>query len=497
MGIIQKQSIQSALIISFGFAIGAINMIILAPKVLTTEEIGLTRIITDAGLTMATLCTLGSIPVINKFFPFYKSYLKPTQNDLPFLTLITCMGGFAIMCFAGYAMEDFIVRKFSGRSPLFVQYSYLIYPYALFMLLFIWLESFSWSFRRGVLSNSLRETLIRFFFTVLLTLVAFRLISLEQFFLSFSLQYMLPVIILLIVLRRNKEFQFNYHISSVTWKLKGKMISFGLFVFGAQFLNLLSRTIDTFLLSAKSARGLTDAAVFTIATYVVTLMEVPQRSLNSITIPVLAESWKNKDLNNIANIYKKSVSNLLIIGLIMFPVLWLNVKNLAAYLGKEFIGIETIVLFLGIGKLIDLGTGANSQIIGTSNFWKLDFTTNVIYTLLALPLNYFLIDKYGLMGAAYSSLISLTFYNLMRLGFIWVKFGLQPYTFKSFLVVAIAVVCTVLLYFLPQQESIFLDASIRSIGYLLIFVPLIFFTKISTEVNELILNILKRIRIIK
>ncbi|MEJ7679547.1 MAG: hypothetical protein WKG06_17140 [Segetibacter sp.] len=63
-------------------------------------------------------------------------------------------------------------------------------------------------------------------------------------------------------------------------------------------------------------------------------------------------------------------------------------------------------MLIGIGKLIDLGTGANAQIIATSSYWKVDFTTNVLYTLLALPLNYILISNYGLIGAAYSSLIS-------------------------------------------------------------------------------------------
>lgn len=80
MGVIQKQSIQSTFIIVFGFAIGAFNLIIFAPKILTAKELGLTRIITDAGMTLAALCTLGCIPVINKFFPFYKSYLKPKKK---------------------------------------------------------------------------------------------------------------------------------------------------------------------------------------------------------------------------------------------------------------------------------------------------------------------------------------------------------------------------------------------------------------------------------
>lgn len=494
MGPIQKQSIQSSIVIMIGFAVGAINLILIAPKVLTAEQLGLTRIITDAGITLASLCTLGSLPVINKFFPFYKSYLNRKQNDLPYITLIVCLIGFAIMCVAGYSMKDIIVRKFSERSPLFVQYSYLVYPFGLFMLLFLWLESFSWSLRKGVISNSLKETVARLSFTFLLLLLSFHLINIHWFLNLFSFSYLLPAAILFFVLRRTNEFTFNTTISSVTMRLQGRMINFGLFIFGAQFLNLLSRTVDTFILSAKSARGLSDAAVFTIATYVVTLMEIPQRSINSITVPVLAEAWKNKNLAAIRSVYSKSVTNLLVIGLIIFSVIWLNSHNLSAYLGKDFTGIEKIVLLMGIGKLIDLGTGANSQVIGTSSYWKVDFTTNVLYTILALPLNYILIADYGLIGAAYSSLISLTFYNAMRFSFLWYKFKMQPYSWKDLLVIAVAFICTVIVYYIPKNSSPVLDTIIRAFAFLALFVPTIYFANISTEINGLIINFLQRVK---
>ena len=493
MGIIQKQSIQSTIIIMFGFALGALNMIVFAPKILTAEEIGLTRIITDAGLTLATMCTLGSLPVIFKFFPFYKSYLKTEKNDLPFITLLICLAGFVLMCVAGYAVKDIIVRKFSARSPLFVEYSFLVYPFGFFMLLFIWLESFGWSLKKTVITNTLKETVARLLFSVLLALLVYNVINTNQFYWLFSLSYILPVVLLFIVLRKTNQFYFIPTLSPVTWRLKGKMINFGLFVFGAQFLNLLSRTVDTFILSAKSERGLSDAAVFTIATYVVTLMEIPQRSITSISIPVLSESWKNKNLTNISNIYKKSVSNLLIVGLIMFGLIFLNIKNLAIYLGKDFAGIETLVLLMGIGKLIDLGTGTNSQIIGTSSFWKVDFTTNVIYTIVALPMNYFLIDRFGLLGAAYAFLITITFYNAMRFFFLWYKFGFQPYTTKNLLIVLIAVIAVGITYFIPTLPNVFIDTIIRSAIFLIIIIPTLYFAKISEEVNGIIDNLKQKL----
>jgi O-antigen/teichoic acid export membrane protein len=486
MGIIQTQSIRSTGVILIGFAVGAFNMLVLSPKILSPEVLGLTRVITDAGLTLATLCTLGSLPVIYKFFPFYKSYLSPEKNDLPFITGVVCLIGFIIMCLAGWMAKDIIVRKFSERSPLFVQFSYLVYPYCFFILLFMWMESFAWSFRKSVISNGLRELLPRLLFTILLILISIHLINTNLFVRLFSLSYLLPVIIIFFVLRKTKQFLFVPVLSTVTTRLGGKIVNFGLFIFGAQFLNLLSRTVDTFILTAKSDRGLIDTAVFTIATYIVTLMEVPQRSMNAVTIPILAEAWKNKDMEKIINIYKRSVANLLVIGLFMFSLIWLNIHDIGGFLGKDFKGIESIILFMGIGKLIDLGTGANSQIIGTSSYWKVDFITNVIYTVIALPLNYLLIANYGLMGAAFSTLISLTFYNCLRFGFLWYKFRMQPYSLKELWVILIAISCTIIAYLVPIQQNIIIDSIIRSTVFCILFIPSIYIAKISVEINNTI-----------
>ena len=143
---------------------------------------------------------------------------------------------------------------------------------------------------------------------------------------------------------------------------------------------------------------------------------------------------------------------------------------------------------MGIGKLIDLGTGANSQIIATSSYWKVDFTTNVLYTILALPLNYILISNYGLMGAAYSTLISLTFYNAMRFGFLWYKFKMQPFSWQNLLVVTIAFVCTVIVYFIPKNSFPVIDTITRALSFIILFTPAIYFTNISAEINDLITN---------
>jgi O-antigen/teichoic acid export membrane protein len=267
------------------------------------------------------------------------------------------------------------------------------------------------------------------------------------------------------------------------------MLTFALFVFAGQFFNLLARTNDTFLIFGL--RGLSDTAIFAIATYVSAILEIPQRSITSISIPILAEAWKNRDYIKIENIYKKSVSNLLAVGLLLFGLIWLNIENLVNFLNwvskshnnsNGYNQIVQLVFILGLAKLIDLATGVNGQIIGTSNFWRFDFFTNLFYIILSLPLNYFLIKNYGLEGLAYSNLMALTMYNSVRFGFLYKKFKLQPYTWRHVIFVVVCIALMILVHQMPNSINIFTNIVIRSTLYAIGFLGLLIWINPAPEI---------------
>ena len=275
------------------------------------------------------------------------------------------------------------------------------------------------------------------------------------------------------------------------------MINFALFVFAGQFFNLLAKTNDTFLIFGL--RGLSDTGIFAIATYVSAILEIPQRSLNSITVPVLAESWKNKDMANIKHIYHTSVSNLLVIGLLLFGLIWLNIENLVAFLnwisqkeGGGYDALTKLIFILGLAKLIDLGTGVNSQIIGTSNYWKFDFYTNLLYIILSLPLNYFLIKNYGLEGLAYSNLIALTLYNSVRFVFLNKKFNLQPYTWRHGLFLFSSIVLMLLVHLIPITSNFVTNILIQSLAFGIAFYGLAYWINPAPEILSMFNSFFKK-----
>lgn len=488
MGIVRKQSIYSSIFIYIGFCIGAINILLLFPRYFSTEEFGLTRLLLDIALLYATFSTFGSLPITLKFFPFYNSYLPPKKNDLSFLTITLCIIGCILFILFSIIFKDLIIRKYQARSPLFTAHYHLLYPLTISITFFYLFESYLWTLKRTITTNVAKELILRVSVTIFIGLYFFKIIDIEQFFILFSLSYVPSLLYLLWDIRKSKSYKFNLSISSVTRRLWRKMFSFAFFILSGNVLNILSRTIDTIIIASQSTNGLTDAAIFTIPTYIITLMDVPQRSMTSISIPIISEAWKEKNRAKILMLYQKTSLNLLLIGLLIFGTIYLNADNMVNFLGPTFAPIKEIILILGIAKILDLGTGLNSQILLLSKYWKIDFITNMLFVICAIPLNYFLIKSNGVIGAAYANLIALSFFNSIRFIYIWKLFKMQPFSLKTLLLFAISIICFLLIYFIPTISNIYFDSAMRSVLYIGLFSFCILKFNVSEDISELLLN---------
>lgn len=485
MGVVRKQSILSSIYIYLGFAIGATNILILFPKYFTPEEIGLTRIILDVALLFSTACTLGSIPIVLKFFPFYAAYLPKKKNDLPFLTLMLCIIGCVLLLLILPHFKPFIIKKFGARSPLFVDYFDLVYPFTICLVFFSFFEAHAWSKMKTVLSNALKEFSFRLLTSLLIVLFIFKVFNFNVFISLYSYVFAIPVLIFIYSLSRDNNFPLQPRASHVTKRLKGKMFAFAAFVFGGSLLNIIARTNDTIIIASQSPGGLADAAVFTIATYLVTVMEVPQRSLISISTPFIAEAWRSRNILSIDTLYKKTSLNLLIAGLGIFGLVLINIGDAIKFLGPAYQALGMIVLISGIAKLIDLATGLNTQILLLSKYWKLEFFTNMLLVALSIPLNYWLTKRFAVMGPAWGNLIALTVFNGLRFIMIYRIFKLQPFSWNNLWALAIGLLTLAVIYFVPLTGNIFIDIAIRSILFIGIYGGLILKFKVSPDIDGL------------
>lgn len=487
MSTIRRQSILSLLFIYAGFLIGALNVLYLFPTYFTAEEFGLTRLLLELSLLLSTLGTMGMIPVSYKFFPFHKRYLKDEKNDLSFVTFMAVLAGLLLMLLLLYTCKPIIIRKFGYRSPLFIDYYDLIYPLTIGLTLFSFFEVYAWIIGKTYVSNFLKEFLFRLMSTILITLwITGMLKGFDQFANLFSLTYLPPLFLLIFYIWQSKQVPFHVGVSSVTKRLGGKMAGFGLAFLASSALNAIAKTNDSIILASQSTQGLTDTAVFNIATYLITLMEVPQRSLISSVTPQIAIAWKDKNMERLNTIYKKTALNLLIMGLALISIIWLNIDALVFILGPTYTPIVRLIIILGIAKIIDMGTGMNSQILMLSKHWKIDLFSNMLFVISTLALNYNLTRKIGIMGPAYGGLISIIFFNLIRFLAIWKYYKLQPFSLDNLKILVASILILLLIEFIPIPGNSIVVSIIKSVLFVLIYGFFILKTKISPDITDLV-----------
>ncbi|MFZ4768969.1 MAG: lipopolysaccharide biosynthesis protein [Ferruginibacter sp.] len=457
------------------------------------SEYGLTQGLIQIGLLIFAFSTLGVNSFLYKFFPYYEDNVEAKKNDILGLALIVSLVGFILTATSVYFLQPLIIQKFNSNSKLLVEYFFWTIPLGFFILLFTILEAYSYGFHKGVLTSFLKETVLRLYTLVIITMKIFGLISFHTFILLFCFQYGLITIILTAYLYKTGKLWLSFKMSKVTLKFRKKIFTIMILTYLVIIVSTLRGSIDALVLASKI--NLDAVGIFGFATYMCALLQAPFRSIVAITIPILARAWKQKDQVEINRIYKRSSINLLSFALFMFFCIWLNYSQAIIYFGinPKYEDARWVFFILGIVTIIEMGTGVNGQIIGTSSFWRFELWTSLLLTILILPLSYFLTVNYGLIGPAIANLLSFTVYNFVRYWFLWKKFHLQPFSIKTLEVIILSISIYVFVYYLLNNIEGLLGLILRTTFYLILFLPAVFYRNISPDLKPIINTALKRL----
>jgi O-antigen/teichoic acid export membrane protein len=477
MSTIRKQSIISTFVVYIGFAIGFFNTYLFTRQGgFTKEQFGLTAIFLAAAQLMYSIANLGTPSVIHKFYPYYKAHVPQKKNDL--LTralLLTCLG-FLLVTFLGIVFKETLVTKIFSNSPELLKYFYWLFPFGFGYTVFMLLDVYVWQLGKAVLSNLMKEVVYRASVTLLIVLTTFAVIrSFDVFIGLYAFTYLTMAIFLLFFLINKGHLHLTLHKSIVTQKFRKKMIALMNYVWSGILIYSLASVIDTILIAAVLPNGIGLAGVFTFGQYMTSLIQAPQRAVISAATGPLSAAWREKDYDKINKIYHRSSINQLLFACAMFILIWLNFEDgiRTFHLQPDYLAARWVFFFIGLTRIVDMGTGVNSQIIGTSTFWRFEFFSGLVLLALMLPLNYFLTVKAGIVGPAIANLISFTVYNGLRYVFLLRKFNMQPFDRKTVYALLLSAACFVLAYFPYRNETGLHWIILRSLTFLL---PFSFFT---------------------
>jgi len=494
MSQIRKRTLKGAAWIYIGFLIGALNTYFFTHENwFQPDEYGLTQALIQIGLVIFAFSSLGTTSYIYKFFPYYHDNLENKNNDILGVALIVSMIGFLITITSVYLFQDIVIQKLSGNSKMLVDYFFWVIPFGFFILLYNILEGYSYGFHKGVLTSMLKETALRFYTLVIIVLKLLNVISLHLFVILFCFQYAFITILLAANLYVEGRLWLSFKISRVTKKFRKKIIVLMLLTMFVTIAGTLRTAIDGLVLASKI--DLKAVGKFGFAAYMVAMLQAPMRSLVAITIPILSRAWKDKNHKEISRIYKRSSINLLSFSLLVFFCIWLNYDQAIDFfhINSQYLEAKWVFLLLGITAIIETGTGVNSQIIGTSTYWRFELWTSLLLTALIIPLSYLLTVKYGLIGPAVANLVSFTVYNAIRYLFLWKKFRLQPFSAKTFEILAGAsLIYFIINYFFGSLTGL-PGLIIRTSVFIVFLVAFIYWRNISPDMKPVVKNILSRL----
>jgi len=243
------------------------------------------------------------------------------------------------------------------------------------------------------------------------------------------------------------------------------IIGYGLFTLLGGLGFLLSTKIDTVMLPAY--QGLKDTAIYSIAILIATVMEIPKRNLTQAILSHLSFAIKEDDHEKIDELYKKASLNLFIFGSLIFLIIIANIDDIFRIIpkGDIYMAGKGVLIILLAGRLLDMISGINNEIILYSKYYAFSFVLIMILAVCTIIANIILIPIYGIIGAAIAVTLSGFIYMILKLFIVWRKFNSHPFKtsmISSFIIFGIVLLLSIGLNILLDKLFPLTDFSVKS-----------------------------------
>ena len=469
MGIIAKQSIQGTIVTYLGVAVGFVTTFFVLTRFLTAEEIGLARVLVDAATLFIGLAQLGTSSSIIRFYPHFRNSTHDTsEHGFFFWTILVPLLGFALFAVIYCACYTPLSQWFGEKSPLFVEYYYMVLPMAFFMLYQTVFETNANVRLHIVVPRAVRELITRIGLLVAYLLYAFQIVDIDGFVIALCAVYaiaMLCNIVYLISLggiSLRPDWQFLRNNPDL---VKQYTLYTGFLLISA-VASVLAPTISSFFITAEM--GLNYTGIFAIATYIAVMVSIPYRSVTAIAAPQLATAIKNNNQAEISHLMQQVSSNLLLIGGMILCAIWLNIDLIFHVLpnGDTYAPARAVVLILGTSQLFIAVCSFSASALNYSRYYAFSLLFSFILTALSILLNNTLIPHLGMNGAAISNLIAYAIYFTLII--LTVRFTIQTPTFtRQHLKIILLLLLIITTNFLWQRHlpinNIWISSTIRTL----------------------------------
>lgn len=487
MGVIKRQGIKQVIINLAGVFFGALNTIFIYPLAMSLEEIGIFQFVLRAAGFFMPFALLANHIVAIHYFPRFKEEKKGHHG---FLGLILISAGItaSIFVFLLWVFQVPVSSYYGQKSEMFLNYLGYLTPVLVLMSFSQLLSVYTSNFQRIVVPSIFTNLMMKFLLSVLAIAYYWSFISFKGMFNGLVLTCLIILMGLVWYLVSLKEWHIRPDWKFLTPPLKKDIGTYFWYntLFGLGF--TIATQPDVLMVGTLS--GLTNVALYTPGFFIAEAIDAPRKALLTITGPMIATSLAEKNMVHVAELYKKTSLNQLVMGVYLLASAWLCADYLFQIMpnGHRFVDGKIIILILGIARVVDMSFGANYEILNYSKYFRLNFWAVLITAVLTVVLNIVLIREYSFYGAAYATLFSIILYNLFKSGVIYAKFGIHPFSKYTLVVILSGFIAYFLAYMTPEMSAPWTNMILKCAVMGVIYGVFIFITKVSPDLNSIFLD---------
>ena len=479
MGIVFKQTSWNIVTITIAILIGGINTLYFYPEFLREKYYGLVVFLLATSNLLQPLMSFGAQHTIIKFFSSFKNINEKDE----FLSSIIFLPLFFILpvCFLVVQFHDLIAEFLSVKNPIIKSYVWVIFLVSFATSYFEVFYAWSRVQFKSIFGNILKEIYPRIAVFILLFLVSIDILTKENFVWWLTGLYYIRLAIMIIYSLFLYTPKFSVKIPN-NFK---EILSYSIYILLAGSAASFLIDIDKYMIPQKQA--ISQTAYYAVAVFIATVVEIPGRAMFQIINPLVAKALNEENFVELKNLYKQSSENLLIVCGLFFLLINLNIDSFYMLLNnQEYSDASLVVLIISSAKLIQMSFGCGPAILATSKFYKITLPFSIAMAVSVYFLNDYLIDLYGINGAAISTFIVLLIFTVLKIIYIRYKVKLQPFNFNSIKVFTSILLIYFFNSYINLELSPLIEIIIRSVIILMTYLLIIYFFGVSKKMKDLL-----------
>lgn len=192
-------------------------------------------------------------------------------------------------------------------------------------------------------------------------------------------------------------------------------------------MGVLMNRIDIIMLGNMGSMN--EVGVYRVVVQIATITSLIMSVFNIAFAPKIAQLYNQNNITELKRIYIRSTRILFLLGICTLALIFLFSQTFLRLFGEEYVFASETLLIRSIGQFFTIAVGSVGFLLSMIGKVNLQLYRITIAALLNICLNYILINKYGINGAAIASMFALFISSITGYLFVKKEFGIKVYKY--------------------------------------------------------------------